>query len=161
MKSKDDFDLTSILHQPLFIPASSPISSVLPLMQREKKQFVIVLDEFGGTAGIATTEDILEELVGEMQDEFDRESPLFHREGNEIWVDGSVSMAEIENRFGPPTSQIESNTIGGYIAEVLQRIPNQDDRIPYGNFEICVTAMDAMRVERVSFTPNEIPEEES
>ncbi len=146
-----EFELASFLRQPLYLPTSAPISSVLQQMQREKKHFAVVLDEFGGTAGVATLEDILEELVGEMQDEFDHETPSFRRQGDEIWVDGGVSMSEIEQHFGPPPSEIESHTIGGYIAEALQRIPRAEDRIRYGNYEVSVAAMDGLRVARVRF----------
>ena len=146
-----DFELAAILRQPLYLPTSAPISSVLPQMQREKKHFAVVLDEFGGTAGVATLEDILEELVGEVQDEFDSEMPSFRRQGDEIWVDGGVSMSEIAQRFGPPPTEIESLTIGGYIAEELQRIPRAEDHIPYGDYEVSVVTMDGLRVARVRF----------
>lgn len=146
------FDLQSLLHDPLFLPASAPISAAMQEMQRKKAHFVVVLDEFGGTAGVATLEDILEELVGEVQDEFDRETPSFREEGGAISVDGGALMSEIEERFGPAPPEIESNTIGGYIAEALGRIPLADDCVPYGAYEVRVMAMDELRVARVSFT---------
>lgn len=149
--SEKKFDLTRFLRQPLFLPTTTPISSVLSQMQRENMHFAIVLDEFGGTAGIATLEDILEELVGELQDEFDQETPQFTQIGDEILVDGSVSMSAIEEDFGPPPGEIESNTIGGYIAEALQRIPRLNDSIIYGTYKISVVEMEGLRVEKVRF----------
>ncbi len=153
----EKFALADMLRQPLFLPATTPISSVLTQMQRDKMHFAVVLDEFGGTAGIATLEDILEELVGELQDEFDQETPLVYAEGNEIMVDGGVSMSEIEARFGAVPQAIESNTIGGWVAEALQRIPRLEDRIQYGEYEVSVLEMAGMRVEKVRFKKRESP----
>ena len=149
--SERELELTQLLRQPLFLPASTPISSALSQMQRDNMHFAIVLDEFGGTAGIATLEDILEELVGELQDEFDQEKPLFSTIGNEILVDGSVSMSVIEENFGPPKGEFESNTIGGFIAESLQRIPRLDDRVVYGKYTVSVVEMAGLRVEKLRF----------
>lgn len=153
-----EFALAEMLRQPLYLPATTPISSVLTQMQREKMHFAIVLDEFGGTAGIATLEDILEELVGEVQDEFDQESPLVYAEGNEFMVDGGLSMSEIEERFGAIPQAIESNTIGGWIAETLQRIPRLEDRLLYGEYEVSVLEMDGLRVEKVRFKKRGFPD---
>ncbi len=150
---QEEFDLLSLIHEPLYLPASAPISSVLQQMQLEKKPFAIVLDEFGGTAGVATVEDILEELVGEVQDEFDQDLPAIRQSGDEFWVDGSVSISEIERYFGPAPMESESHTIGGYISEALQRIPRTNDRVHYGDYEIKVGAMLGRRVVRLHFRP--------
>lgn len=145
------FNLASILREPLFIPTSISVDKVLTEMQRLKTHFAVVVDEYGGMAGVATMEDILEELVGEVQDEFDLEDNPISSKGNVAVVDGLVSMGEISDRFGELDGEAQSVTIGGYIAERLDRIPVVGDRIRYGDYDIVVEDMDGMRVEHVRF----------
>ncbi len=144
------FDLQSLLREPLYLPAVVRVDEVLERMQRTKKHLAVVLDEYGGVAGIATMEDILEELVGEVQDEFDIDElmPIEAREGMAV-VDGLTSLNELIERFGPPDGSPQSATIGGYVAEQLERIPEKGDVVRFGEYDVIVEEMDEMRVARV------------
>ncbi len=144
------FNLSAVLRPPLYFPEMAGVDRVLEQMQRTKTHFTVVLDEYGGMAGIATMEDILEELVGEVQDEFDVENaPISMAEGVTV-LEGLVSLADVVERFGEPGGEPESATIGGYVAEKLDRIPAQGDRVDFGEYVIRVLEMDEMRVARVS-----------
>jgi len=144
------FDLQGLLREPLYLPAVVSVDKVLERMQRTQRQLAVVLDEYGGVAGIATMEDILEELVGEVQDEFDSEAQPPPPEGDgAIVVDGLTSLNELIDRFGQPDGHPQSTTIGGYVAEQLDRIPETGDTVRFGDYEVIVEEMDEMRVARV------------
>jgi putative hemolysin len=145
------FDLVSILRKPLFIPQTTGVDGVLEQMQRSKTHIAIVIDEYGGMDGIATMEDILEELVGEVQDEFDTEANPIETEGDVTLVDGLVSLDDVSERFGEPGGKVSSTTIGGYVAERLDRIPVLGDTVPFGDYDLRVEEMDGMRASKVSF----------
>lgn len=147
------FDLRSVLRTPLYFPEMANAGYVLEQMQRAKMPFCVVVDEFGGMAGIATMEDILEELVGEVQDEFDIEPSPTSTDAEAPLLDGLTTLADIAERFGDPGCEVHSATIGGYVAECLDRIPTVGDRVRYGEYEVIVRAMDEMRVAQVQFVP--------
>lgn len=147
------FDLRDVLREPLFFPEMASVDKVLEQMQRVQAQFTIVVDEFGGMAGIATMEDILEELIGEVHDEFDLSTAPVHIAEDVIVLDGLVTLHDVIERLGPPDlAEPQSATIGGYVAEMLDRIPAQGDVVPYGAYDVVVEEMDEMRVARVRFT---------
>jgi putative hemolysin len=144
------YDLAAVLRKPLFFPGMASVDRVLEQMQRNQTHFTVVVDEFGGMAGIATMEDILEELVGEVQDEFDMETaPIRYSEGVAV-LDGLVSLAVVIERFGDPGGAPESATIGGYVTERLDRIPVKGDTVRFGDYDVHVDEMDEMRVARIS-----------
>ncbi|GAB4416761.1 MAG: hemolysin family protein [Anaerolineae bacterium] len=147
------FDLRSVLRTPLYFPEMANVGRVLEQMQRAKMPFTVVVDEFGGTAGIATMEDILEELVGDVQDEFDAEQQITSADAAASLVDGLTTLSDIAERFGDPGCEVHSATIGGYVAECLDRIPTVGDRVTYGAYDVIVVAMDEMRVAQVQFVP--------
>ncbi len=144
----EPFDLSAIIRKPLFVPESSSLDKVMDLMRRSKTHLVIVEDEYGGTAGIVTLEDILEQIVGDVQDEFDIDEDI-QTDGSDILMDGSMSMNEFIDLYGDPDREYESITIGGYIAETLDRIPVVGDAIKFGSYTLRVAVMDGLRVERV------------
>lgn len=151
------FDLASITRKPLFVPATVGVDKLLETMQKNKIQIAVIIDEYGGMAGVATMEDILEELVGDVQDEFDttEAAALPTQDGDIAVVDGLTSLNEISDRFGEPDNEdYISNTIGGYITERLDRIPEMGDCIQYNEYVVCVEEMDGMRVVRVRFKKN-------
>jgi CBS domain containing-hemolysin-like protein len=145
-------ELKPLLRDPLFVPETLGVDRLLQQMQATKTHLAVILDEYGGMAGVATMEDILEQLVGEVHDEFDEEEaePILS-EGDETVVDGLVSMTEAIERFGNPGGEPESTTLGGYVAEVLERIPGLNDTVPFGEYDLTVEEMEGMRVARVRF----------
>lgn len=147
-----EFDLTSLLRTPLFVPAMTRVDEVLERMKRTKSHVAIVLDEYGGVAGMATMEDILEELVGDVRDEFDDSLNLPTSPAAGVFVlDGLTSMPDVIARFGLPGSETQAATLGGYVVERLERIPESGDKVTYGPYDVFVDEMDEMRVARVRF----------
>jgi len=158
------FDLKPLLRTPLFVPGTLGVDKLLERMQQTKTHLAIVIDEYGGMAGVATMEDIIEQLVGEVRDEFDEEeaNPILS-EGDVSVVDGLVSLNEVIERFGDPGGEPESTTIGGFIAERLNRIPAARDKITFGDYDLRVDEMDGLRVAKVRFVkhpPKPVPQAE-
>jgi CBS domain containing-hemolysin-like protein len=149
----DGFPLESILRAPLFIPQTVRVDKVLERMQRTKVHLAVVLDEYGGMAGMATMEDILEQLIGEVEDEFDVKPEHVADDGDVL--EGLTTIGEAIERFGDPGIKPISSTIGGYVAERLERIPVVGDRAVFGVYDVVVEAMDEMRVARVRFVRRE------
>ncbi len=151
-------NLKTVLRKPLFIPGTVGVDNLLEQMQKTKTHLAIVIDEYGGMAGVATMEDIIEQLVGEVQDEFDEgDGELISTEGDETVADGLVSLNDAIERFGDPGGEPESTTIGGYVAEKLNRIPVIGDRVPFGNYDMSVDEMEGMRVLKIRFIKRPVP----
>ncbi len=154
-------DITQIMKEPVFAPASLPISNLLKLFRTSKTHLVILLDEYGGTEGIVTMEDVLEELVGEIYDEHDEvEEEVVEQEDGTMIVDGSMQLQELldkhelENRY-------DADTVGGWAAEMLEKVPEVGDTFQLENHEFTVTEMDGFRVTKVQVTDlPEVQEEE-
>lgn len=147
------FELRPLLRKPLYVPMTLGVDRLLDDMRRTQTHLAIVIDEYGGVAGLATLDDVLEELVGTLSDEYDVPS-LKEADVDPNIIDGLESMTAVIERFGDPQGEVESTTIGGYVAERLERIPQAGDTVAYGDdYDVVVLAMDGMRVERVRFAP--------
>ncbi|MEP6985197.1 MAG: hemolysin family protein [Chloroflexota bacterium] len=150
-------NLKPYLRDPIFVPQTLGVDILLERMQETKTHLAVVIDEYGGMAGVATMEDIIEQLVGEVQDEYDDEEEDTHTEGNEIVVDGLMSLNEAIERFGKPEGEPVSTTLGGYVAEVLDRIPEHNDTVPFAKYDVSVEEMDGMRVAKLRFIKRPAP----
>jgi putative hemolysin len=119
-------------------------------MQRERRHLAVVIDEFGGTLGIATLEDLLEELVGEIFDEFDGQvtvdAPVA---GSILEADGSTPLETVEGRFGVTLPRLHATTLAGLVAEAAGRIPTAGERFALGGLEVDVLQASPMRIERL------------
>jgi putative hemolysin len=152
--------LRDIMREPFFIPDSRKISEVLKDMQTERTHLAIVLDDFGGTAGVITLEDILEEIVGEIQDEYDTEDQaiIMQPDGTAI-VRGSVDADLVCERFGtnPPEGEFESIT--GMLIDRIDRIPELNETINIAGLKITVLEKKGHRVRKLKVEkPSEAPE---
>ncbi len=141
-----DKSVEEIMTTPIFIHKTEKASSLLKRLQTEKSHIAVVLDEFGGTLGIVTMEDILEELVGEIWDEHDDVLEDFKQVGEgEYLVNCDMSMDDFCNFFDVKTDS-DSSTLNGWIAEKLDKVPEKDDNFLFENLNITVTETDAHRV---------------
>jgi CBS domain containing-hemolysin-like protein len=151
--------------RPVFnVPGSLHVADLLTQMRAKKAHMAIVIDEYGGTAGIVTLEDVLEELVGEVEDEFDtgegdNYAEIERKPDGTALVSGLVMLETVEDAFGfsAPAEQRETvDTIGGYIMSALGRVPSIGDHLELGQYRVNVIEMDGLRVARLLFEPGQV-----
>ena len=150
-------DIREILQKPLYIFELTTISEIMQQMQHEKTHMAVVVDQYGGTQGIVTMEDIIEELVGEIYDETDEEDTSFITIGeNEYEVSADLSVRDfLDNiEFDPDEIETDCNSIGGLVMENLDHIPDPDEEVDCGRFHFRVVSVDEQRIERVRITVN-------
>lgn len=149
------FALREHLRDPLLVPASRSAERVLDDLRRTRAQMAVVLDEFGGTAGIVTMEDLIEEVVGDIADEYDMASRDVVEVDGILELAGALSLVDVRSDHRLPIPEGEWTTLGGYVFARLGRIPALGDRAPYPGGELEVIAMDKRRVAavRVHRTP--------
>jgi putative hemolysin len=125
-----DFDLRALMREPYFVPDTKPVDDILAEFRQQSLHLAIVLDEFGGTYGLVTMEDLLEEIVGEINDEYDVAEPEFAStpEGDML-IDGGAAISEVNERFGLALPEEDFDTIGGYVFGALGRVPEAGDTV--------------------------------
>jgi len=147
-----------------FVPESKSLAAQLRDFQRGAGHLAIVVDEFGGTSGLVTLEDVLEEIVGEIHDEYDvNEEPEIEREGNvRFWVNGRVTLDDLSVTLGAPFEREEVSTVGGLIYAELGRVPRPGEELRVGGFRLVVEQVVRRRIHRVYFErlePATVPED--
>jgi putative hemolysin len=146
-------ELRTLLRSPVYIPESMTVDDLLHEFQRRKVHIAIVLDEYGGTAGLVTIEDLLEEIVGEIQDEYDTEEPMVVRlSDEEARVDGRASIDELSELFDSNIEfedEDEYDTVGGLIYHRIGGIPSPGDRVELDGLTLTVESTDGRRVGKV------------
>ncbi|HLO35981.1 MAG TPA: hemolysin family protein, partial [Candidatus Deferrimicrobium sp.] len=145
--------LRSILRTPVFVPESMSVDDLLHEFQRRKVHIAIVLDEYGGTAGLVTIEDLLEEIVGEIQDEYDEEEPLIVRlSDDEARVDGRADVDDLSELFDTQVNledEDEYDTVGGLIYHRIGGVPKPGDQVHVDGLVLTVETTDGRRVGKV------------
>ncbi len=146
-----EFTLQSIVRPILVVPGSREVEEVLADFKRQKEHLAVVLDEYGGTAGIVTMEDLLEEIVGEILDEYDEpELPTATTPDADVLVPGALNIGELNERYGLDIPDDEYTTIGGYIFGALGRLPVVSDRVTASHAVFTVRSMDKRRIETLA-----------
>ena len=152
-------DITKIMKEPVFAPASLSIGNLMKQFRTAQTHLVILLDEFGGTEGIVTMEDVLEELVGEIYDEHDEVSEeVVEQEDGTLIVDGSMQLQELLDKLEVDNNEYDTDTVGGWAGEMLEKVPEVGDSFTLGRHQFTVIEMDGFRVIRMKVT--ELPEEQ-
>ena len=157
-----DQPITEIMTEPLFVYQHTKIRDILKMLQHQKSHVAVVVDDFGGTLGIVTMEDILEELVGEIWDEHDDVVEDIRHQTDGSWlVSGSASVDDVAEELDvkdKDEEEIDAVAIGGLVQEKLSRLPKVGDRFTWGQFEGTVTRATNRRVQEVRLTPRKEPE---
>lgn len=149
-EGRADDPLMDHVREPVFVPETKGILPLLSEMQMSRNQAVVVVDEYGGTAGLVTMEDIVEEVVGEIADEFDRDHKYIASAGEGAWVlDGRLPVEDAQDLGLPVEESDEYDTIAGWLLASLGRIPLPGDRYEHDGYEFFVQAMRRRRIARV------------
>jgi CBS domain containing-hemolysin-like protein len=152
--SGDGFSLRGIIRSVHMIPGTRQVEEVLADFKRLKEHMAIVLDEYGGTAGVVTMEDLLEEIVGEIEDEYDvAELAASGQHGGEIVVPGETNIGDLNEEYGLAVPDVEHSTIGGFVFGALGRLPHPGDVVVAGGASFVVRSMDNRRIESLAVRP--------
>ena len=162
----ENVDLRSILRKPYFVPENKNIDSLFFDLQKSKNNIAILIDEYGGFSGIVTTEDIIEEIVGEIEDEFDEEEPEIEQiDENTYLLSGFAYLDDINEEIGTDLESDNSETIGGFLIDILGEIPDEDEAqqriVEYENYVFKILSVKERRIEKVELfiLPQEKEEE--
>jgi len=161
LNETDNFEWHALMRQPYFVPEPKLIEDLLKEFQHKRIHFAIVVDEFGGTSGIATMEDILEEVIGDIKDEFDdEESDSYKVDDNNFVFEGKVMIHDMCRIMKLPSDTFdkikgESESLAGLILELAGELPTEDWVIPCGDFEFAIMKVENNRVQlvKVSIKP--------
>jgi putative hemolysin len=153
------FNLRAILRKPIFVPETKLIHELLKLFQDERLHMTIAVDEYGGTAGLVTLEDVIEEIVGEIQDEHDTETPLWTRLDEKTIIADAILDVDTVNHILDdhviPTDQ-DFETLGGFLLAELGSFPEAKTRVEFHNFEFIIEEVEAHRLGRIRIIRREI-----
>jgi gliding motility-associated protein GldE len=146
-----DFNLVKLTHPPYYVPEQKKINELLREFQNEKIHMAVVVDEYGGTSGLVTLEDIIEEIVGEIQDEYDEEKPLFEKVDEDTYVvNGSMPLEEINEELGlelPTEEGVE--TLAGFLLGQLGSVPKAREKIAWNGYDFIVEKVFRRRIQQV------------
>jgi CBS domain containing-hemolysin-like protein len=138
----------------VYVPETASVNTVLRLFRDKRQHIAIVLDEYGGTAGLVTLEDLLEEIVGEVSDPFDNVSPEFETlPDGSVLIDGLTQLEDVNEQLSLKLQEPDYDTIAGYVMSKLGCVPRLHDVIEADHVRIRVEEMDGMRVSRISLSP--------
>jgi CBS domain containing-hemolysin-like protein len=161
-EAKSSVKVSEIARAPLFIPEQKKVAELLREMQMKRVHMGIVVDEYGGTAGLATIEDLLEEIVGEIVDEYDREEPLVEPiDDNTLRVDAKMSIDEVNELLGVELPHEEWDTVGGLVFGLTGRLPTPGERLTFDSLEFITERVVGRRIKKVVIRKLAQPREEA
>jgi magnesium and cobalt transporter len=139
-----------ILRKPYFVPRNQKVSELLKDLRKKKTHLAIVTDEYGGTAGIITIEDIIEEIVGEILDEHDNDAPLLAVvDDKSVMVDARMEIEKLGEHFQIKIPEGEYESVGGFIIHLLGKIPKQGEKVRFENLLMTIKSADNRRIDKV------------
>jgi CBS domain containing-hemolysin-like protein len=148
--SEEDLDLKDILRIPYFIPETKKISHLLRELRDKKSHMAIVIDEYGGTAGLVTIEDIIEEIIGEIHDEHDNdESLMVPTAEGDLVVDARLEIEKLVEHFNLEVPKGNFESVGGFIISLLGRVPQPHETITHAPLEMTIESADARKIRKV------------
>jgi putative hemolysin len=158
LQEKENFDWHFLIKETLYIPEQKKINDLLKEFQKERMHQAIVVDEFGGTAGLVTLEDIMEEIIGDIKDEFDETDELFSKVNDFTFIfDGKAMLNDVCKILHMPVETFdeikgEADTIAGLVLELCGKIPKPSDQVKFKQFEFTVIQMHKMRISKIKAT---------
>lgn len=155
---EEPFELEKIIRKAYFVPETKRIDSLLREFKRRHIHIAMAVDEYGGLSGIVCMEDIIEEIVGDIQDEFDNERDDIVSLGKNIWlVDGRENLSDLNEEIGSTFPQEEFDTLGGFVLDLFGKIPVKYEKMTWNNYDFIIQDMDVHRIDmiKVVFHDNE------
>lgn len=151
----DNVEIKTLLRDPFFIPETKNIKDLLQEFRSRKIHIAIAVDEYGGTSGLVTFEDVLEEIVGEIEDEYDAPRPedIKVLDDNQILVSGRTPLDDLKDEISLELDSDQVETIGGYLCELAGRVPSQGDTFDLDLYQATVKEADAKQVRWILITP--------
>jgi CBS domain containing-hemolysin-like protein len=159
-KDFEKFSIEKLYREIEFVPEEMPVSNLFKDLKRKKTHFAIVVDEYGGTAGIVTIEDVLEELVGEIEDEFDKSHKMHRFDGDTLLVKSKLPLRDLEELTNVEIPANGADTIGGLIFQKLGRIPSEGEEIVIGNLSFKIRSIEKKRIKEIQVRKIEMDGEE-
>ncbi len=160
-----DAPIRELLRQPYFVPVSKKVHALLKEMQQEHVHIAVVVDEYGGIAGLVTIEDLIEEIVGDIQDEYDNEEDVFVEAigANVYMLNARLDLYSLSKLLDVELSDEDADTLGGLIYSLLGHVPEQGESVEFANWRFTVLSLDGQRIDHVrseliNRPPNELPE---
>jgi CBS domain containing-hemolysin-like protein len=146
----EKFSVTDYMKEPFFVPEEMPIDDLLTTFKSRRIHMAVVVDEHGGTAGIVSLEDVLEEIVGEIEDEHDDETAEFIERGSGVYeTSGAFSMEDLAERLGLEYEQKEFETVAGLLYDLVGSVPNEGQEIRWGRVTFIPIQLDGQRIDRI------------
>ncbi len=154
LNNEEELNLETICREPFFVPETKRIKDLLNELRSKSYHLAVIVDEYGGTSGIVTIEDIIEEIIGEIRDEHDVEEEPFvlQEDGSEI-VNARVGLDDFEDHFGVSVPRDGYDTLGGFIIHLLGKVPLKGEEIFYEGFRMRIVGGDEKRITRVLVAP--------
>jgi len=152
-KDLDSIIPFEVLRKPYFVPETQNVNELLKEFKSKNTHLAVVTDEYGGTAGIITIEDILEEIVGEIMDEHDSEPSLMTKlDDNAVLVDARLEIEKLEGHFCFKLPDGEFESVGGFIIHLLGKIPKKDEKINFKDLEMTIKSSDERKIDKILIT---------
>jgi CBS domain containing-hemolysin-like protein len=153
LNGRDDFSIEEIYREPFFVPETKRINDLLNELRSKKSHLAVVVDEYGGTAGIVTIEDIIEEIIGEIRDEHDVEEELFlPQEDGSVLINARANLDDFQEHFGVTLPREGFDTLGGFIIHLMGKVPRKGEEITYEGLRMRIQGGDQKRITRVLVT---------
>jgi CBS domain containing-hemolysin-like protein len=147
------FDIRALLRKPFFVPVSKHIDDLLKELRRTRVHIAVVVDEYGGVSGIVCMEDIIEEIVGDIQDEFDHETEDIQPLEDGVWLcDARVNLEDLARETGLHFPSDDFDTLGGFVFDLFGKIPVKYEKAVYGEIGLIVDEMDGHKIKSVKIT---------
>jgi CBS domain containing-hemolysin-like protein len=151
----DSFDIKALLRNPFFVPLSKHIDDLLRELRRRRVHIAVVVDEYGGVSGIVCMEDIIEEIVGDIQDEFDHETEDILNLGEGVWLCGArVNLEDLAEETGLELPVEDFDTLGGFVFDLFGKIPVRYEKAVYGDTAFIIQDMDGHKINTVKIMDN-------
>lgn len=157
LKEEKNFNISDVIRKPYFVPESKKLDSLLKEFKRLHVHIAIAVDEYGGVSGIVSMEDIIEEIVGDIQDEFDNEDEEIVKIGDNSWIcDARADIDDVNENLDLKLDTTDVETIGGYVFNLIGEIPVKFEKVETEDFTIVITEVEGHKIKRIKLVKKSV-----